>query len=70
MTHENIEALKAATQDLVKQKLGAPLAVYEFKATKYFAYSKSPSGGNYRLRHIGFDEAGKVVYIGNSIYWD
>ena len=59
LTHENIEALKGASQDLVKEKLGAPHAVYESKSRQIFSYSRSPSGGNYRLRQIEFDGAAK-----------
>ena len=70
LTKEQIERLKGSTQDEIRQKLGSPKAVYEFKASKVLHYSRSPSSSHYHFRALGLDNDGKVVKIWREIYWD
>jgi len=70
MADEEFDKLKGASQDKVRQKFGAPMAIYEYKASKLLWYSRSPSSSNYHQRMLGLDEQGKVVHIWRSIYWD
>lgn len=70
LREQDIEELKGSTMEEIKAKFGSPAAVYEYKAFKVLAYSRSPSSANYHLRSLGLDENGMVVHIWRSIYWD
>src|SRR5437879_27685 len=58
LTRQEIGNLKGSSQDLIRDKLGPPLAIYEYKASRTLHYFRSPSGSNYRQRIVGLDDEG------------
>ena len=67
---EEIELVKGASEEEIRNRFGPPVATYEYQASTVLIYSRSPSSSNYHLRNLGMDENGKVVHIWKSIYWD
>jgi len=67
---EDVEKLKGASPEAVKEKFGPPVATYEYKATKVLVYSRAASKSNYHLRMVGLDGQGRVVRLWKSVYWD
>lgn len=67
---EEIRALDGASTGQIRDRFGAPRAIYEYRATTVLSYSRSPSSGNFHLRQVGLDSRGRVVHILRSVYFD
>ena len=70
LTREDVELLHGQSRDEIRGRFGAPVVLYEYKASRELVYSRSPSDSHYHIRGLGLDADGKVVHIRSSVYWD
>lgn len=54
----------------VRTRLGEPLKTWKVSSGEYWAYSDSPSDGDYWVRGVLFDPAGRVSEVRSELYVD
>lgn len=64
------EVAVGQSREDVRTRLGEPLKAWTVASSEHWAYSDSPSDGDYWVRRVSFDSSGRVSEVAAELYVD